>query len=59
MAKNKHNGHFDRDELIERRAKKRAMRVDNEDHWRFSPKDTYTDEDNEDEIDSWEGHHTA
>lgn len=59
MSKKKHNGYFDRDELIERRAKKRAMRDDHKDHWRFNPKDNYTDEDNAYETDDWEGHLTG
>lgn len=45
MAKKKQNVHFDRDELIDRRAKKRAMRDDHKDQWRFSSKQTYEEDD--------------
>lgn len=59
MSKKKRYEYFDRkdEDLVERRARKKATRDTHIDHWRFNPKDTYTDDaENENEIDDWEGH---
>jgi hypothetical protein len=47
----KNDGYFDRDEMKERRAKKRAMREDRKEHWRFSPKDAHGDPEEEETTD--------
>jgi hypothetical protein len=56
MSKKKYNGYLDRDEMIERRAKKRAMRDDHKENWRFNPNENYVEESGDDrsETESWE-----
>jgi len=44
------NTHFSREELKERRVKKRAMRDDHKENWKFDPKD-YDDADFDEEWD--------
>ncbi len=59
MAKKKRyefQGHgYDLDDGFERRAKKKAVRDEHKEHWKFNPREDYGDSENE--AEDWEGHH--
>jgi hypothetical protein len=59
MSKKKRYEYFERsnEDYSERRAKKRAMREEHKDKWRYNQE--IGDEDGfQDEVDDWEGYHS-
>ena len=56
MAKKKRyefRDHYDYDDGFERKAKKKAIRDEHKEHWKYDPREDYGDQDNE--TDDWEG----
>jgi len=63
MSDKRYSGsrHSERDDyMYERRAKKKAMRDEHKDRWRYSPANTYLNEESDDdETDDWERYRTS
>lgn len=57
MSKRKYSRDFEYEDLVDRRNRKRAMRDDHKDHWKFDP--NQLNEDYDYEADGWEGHHSG
>lgn len=47
------------DFFYERRAKKKAMRDNHKDRWRYAPTDNYIGEEDDNEVDDWERYSTG
>ena len=46
---------YDYDDGFERKAKKKAIRDEHKEHWKYDPREDYGDQ--EDDADDWEGYH--
>lgn len=59
MAKKKryefHGHDYDHDDGFERKAKKKAIRDEHKEHWKYDPREHYGDQD---DADDWEEHYS-